>query len=274
MHPYFNLPDCINFDPQHSKIEYSNPDNYPNWLIKYEELKKNILSNNKLIILRCFDGEWHYLNQNLSAIKRDTTLISKNTIDLYKTNIQNVDIFTSHLTHFDDRKVFNRDIDYPMEFVYSLVANKWLLKKFKNSISLVGGTHTISLIRKLMLYPEYREYIEQDFFNELIEIPSTKSCDNPNNIISSLSVLKNSKSKLILFGIGICKLSIIDKLQEIHNGIYIDIGHGLDCLAGIGNIQRPYFGLWKNYRIRNIDYNNVYRSDPDTEQGNKSIIYL
>ena len=56
---------------------------------------------------------------------------------------------------------------------------------------------------------------------------------------------------------GISKLGMIDKLKDCHNAIFIDIGHGMDCLAGIGNPIRPYFGMWKNYRLKEIDYNSV-----------------
>ena len=60
---------------------------------------------------------------------------------------------------------------------------------------------------------------------------------------------------------GISKLGIINKLKDCHNSIFIDIGHGMDCLAGIGNPIRPFFGLWKNYRLRDTDYDNVYFCD-------------
>ena len=93
--------------------------------------------------------------------------------------------------------------------------------------------------------------------------------------------LKNSKSEIVLFGMGISKLGIIDKLKLCHNGIFIDIGHGIDCLAGIGNPIRPYFGKWKNYRLKEIDYDKIYFCDKVQNHNDnfkliykKSIIYI
>jgi len=149
-----------------------------------------------------------------------------------------------------------------MEFVYSLLSSKWILNNFKNKISLIGGSGRMELIQKLMTNEEYRNYVNQDKFNDYISVPELQGCQYMETTLDTIKKgLKYSKSEIVLFGMGISKLGIINKLKECHNAIYIDIGHGMDCLAGLGNPIRPYFGLWKNYRLKEINYNNVYFCD-------------
>jgi len=289
MNPYFNIPNTINYDPQQLKQEYKNSNNYLNWLDKYEELKNNILiwskNNNSKVIIRCFDGEWKYLNKTkMQYLEGYYNTFDEKIINKMKENLNNVDILSSHLTHVEDRlKVLpNRKLDYPMEFIYSLLSTKWILNHFKNKITLIGGSDRMELIKQLMKHKEYRTYINQDRFNEYISVPNKQCCEKIDIISKSIKEgLRNSKSKIILFGMGISKLSIINKLKGYHNAIYIDIGHGMDCLAGIGNPIRPYFGLWKNYRLKKFNYNNIYFSDnvynyPEHLQKiyNKSIIHI
>ena len=289
MNPYFKIPNTVNYDPQQLKYEYKNNNNYPNWLDKYEELKELIKEWSKKkepkVILRCFDGEWKYLNKTrMNYLEGHYSNFDNKIINDIKKNIQNVDIFTSHLTHKKERETVlpNREIDYPMEFVYSLLSSKWILNNFKNKISLIGGTGRMELIKKLMNKEEYRNYINQDNFNEYISVPELQGCQYIDSTLEIIKDgLKNSKSEIVLFGMGISKLGIIDKLKDCHNAIFIDIGHGMDCLAGIGNPIRPYFGMWKNYRLIDMDYGDVYFCDkihnykPEFKEIYKnSIIYI
>ena len=147
---------------------------------------------------------------------------------------------------------------------------------------MIGGSGRIELIKKLMEKKEYRDYINQDKFNEYISVPELQGCQYINDTYEIIKKeLTGSKSKIVLFGMGISKLGIINKLKECHSAIYIDIGCGLDCLAGIGNPIRPYFGLWKNYRLSEIDYSKVYFCDNIENYNDKfkqiykeSIVYL
>ena len=282
MHPYFKIPNTVNYDPQQLKPEYKNPNNYPNWLDKYEELKELIKEwyrkKESKIILRCFDGEWKYLNRvRMNYLEGYYSNFDNKIIDNMKKNIQNVDVFTSHLTHVNERKYVlpNREIDYPMEFVYSLLSSKWILNNFKNKISLIGGWSRMELIKRLMNKEEYRNYINQDKFNEYISVPELQGCQFIDSTIEIIKEgLKNSKSEIVLFGMGISKLGMINKLKDCHNAIFIDIGHGIDCLAGIGNPIRPYFGMWKNYRLKEIDYKKIYFCDKIQNYNDKfKVIY-
>ena len=37
----------------------------------------------------------------------------------------------------------------------------------------------------------------------------------------------------------------------------MDVGAGIDNIAGCINIGRPYAGDWTNYRIKDYDYSNI-----------------
>ena len=52
-------------------------------------------------------------------------------------------------------------------------------------------------------------------------------------------------------GIGHVKSGLLHELKNYKKATYLDIGVGIDALAGVVNIYRPYFGLWQNYRIKN-----------------------
>ena len=284
MHSYFKIPNTVNYDPQQLKKEYKNPNNYPKWLDKYRELKELIkewsIKKESKVILRCFDGEWKFMQKmSIGNIQHRhyNKKITDEMVRLFRKNIMNVDIFTSHLTHKNERKIVlpNREIDYPMEFVYALLSSKWILNNFKNKISLIGGSGRMKLIKKLMDKEEYRNYINQDKFNEYISVPELQGCQFIDSTIEIIKEgLKNSKSEIVLFGMGISKLGMINKLKDCHNAIFIDIGHGIDCLAGIGNPIRPYFGMWKNYRLKEIDYKKIYFCDKIQNYNDKfKVIY-
>lgn len=279
MHPYFNIPGTENYDPQFTKSEYNDPKSYPDWLEKYEELKNKIIkwSKNKKakVLLRVFDGEFCFLTKNIHSAVRTRHYngqITQEIIDKFKKGLLKVDILTSHLTEkkFYTQAIPERKIDYPMEFLYSFLSSKWLLKEFKNNIALIGGSGKIKLIKELMKYKEYREYICQDYFTDLIEVPETQSCKNSDELLLHIGKqLKNSKSKIVLFGMGVGKLPIAYKFKEFHNAIYIDIGHGICSLAGVGNSLRPYFGLWKNFKLKSYDYSNIDITDKQHDYNEK-----
>ena len=42
------------------------------------------------------------------------------------------------------------------------------------------------------------------------------------------------------------------ELKRIKTATYIDIGVGIDAIAGIINLTRPYFGNWKNFQFKNM----------------------
>lgn len=139
-------------------------------------------------------------------------------------------------------------VDIPMDVIYALVANKWFFKTFKNKIGIIGAGPKVEAIRELMKYPQYREYIGCDYFTDYICIPQRQALDSDVDELIEKE-LKNAKGKVFLIGAGVSKLKFYDKLKKSHNAVYIDVGHGIDMIAGHGDKYRPYCGDWVNYRV-------------------------
>lgn len=166
----------------------------------------------------------------------------------------------------ENRKMFykifnNKKIDYPAEFNYGLISNKWLLKEFSGNIGLIGAGSKLEIIKKLMLNKKYQNYLGINGFKDYISIPQKYACDDINvteKIVAKQ--LKKSSSRIFLMGIGHVKSALIHRLPKYQNAIYLDIGSGIDALAGMIDIQRPFFGDWVNFRFKDetlyngIDY--------------------
>ena len=169
---------------------------------------------------------------------------------------------------FPDRKM-----DFPMDIIYGLFANRWILEMFKNKIALIGGDEKMNVIKSLMKHEEYRNYIKNDFFLDYISVPERFSCDNTDELIQNIGAhVKKSTAEIFLFGIGIAKMAIAHKLKEYKNAIFIDIGCGMSALAGTCSTDRPYFGSWINYRLRDYDYKNIDPMDFNINQDNARLL--
>jgi len=116
----------------------------------------------------------------------------------------------------------------------------------------------MKVIKKLMEYKEYRDYVCNDYFLDYIEVPERFSCDNTEILITKLGEeIQKSSAEVFLFGIGISKMAMAYKFKEYKKALFIDIGCGMSGLAGSVETHRPYFGSWTNYRIKNYNYSNV-----------------
>ena len=285
MHDLYKIEGTSNIDPEQlNGLEYNDPNFYPFFQNKIIELQNIIIENvdkkNAVVILRVYDGEFHFLNKNvvgngpLRHFSKPLTdeFVKKFKEGVYKVDYVSVQLNINMLKNY--QKIFpDRMVDFPMDIIYGLFANKWLLKTFKNRIALIGGSEKNKIIRKLMEYPEYRNYVENDYFLDYIEVPERFSCDNTDEIITSIGEqIKNSNADLFLFGIGISKMAIAWQFKKYINSVFIDIGCGMSALAGMCGIDRPYFGSWKNFRLTNYNYGNA---DPmDFKINNGNVVYL
>lgn len=146
------------------------------------------------------------------------------------------------------------------EFVYGLLMNKWFLKTFNGKIGLIGAGDKLDIIKELMNYQEYREYLGINNFNDYIKIPQKFACDDLNEtirIVKEQLEKSNNETFIFLFGVGHVKSGLIHHLPKIKNAIYLDVGAGIDGLAGLIDPDRPYSGDWINYRMKNYNYNNI-----------------
>jgi len=213
------------------------------------------------------DGDYHFLNRNeVGSAKPGNRALSESYdninhqafVDGSKLN----DYYTCEI-YPENRKMFEeimggRKVDYPAEYGYGLVANKWFFKEFSGKIGLIGASEKLYLIEELMKYDEYKEYLGLDNFNDYIHFPQKYACDDIDMVEEFVgSQLKESTSDIFLLGIGHSKSAILHRFKKYADAIFMDVGAGIDNIAGCINIGRPYAGDWTNYRIKDYDYSNI-----------------
>ena len=155
-------------------------------------------------------------------------------------------------------EVIKKEISYPAEYGYGLVANKWFFKKFDGKIGLIGAKEKLILIQELMKRQEYKDYLGINQFNDYIYYPQKYACDDIDSVEKYVGEqLEKSNSKIFLLGIGHSKSAILHRLKKYTNSVFMDVGAGIDMIAGCINITRPYAGDWVNYRINDYDYSNI-----------------
>ncbi len=142
------------------------------------------------------------------------------------------------------------NIDFPAEYGYGLVANKWLLKNFAGKIGLIGADRKINIIKNLMEYSQYQEYLGLGKFEDYITVPQQFACDDLEKTENEIALqLEKSTSKIFLMGMGHVKSGLIHRLKKYADAVFLDVGSSIDALAGIIDVNRPYFGEWTNYQI-------------------------
>lgn len=264
--------------------EYNNPEYWPTYQEDYHTLKQNIMNSYKNKIpttfVRIFDGEFWFLDgKKIGNVGKRHCSKSLGIIDIKKFKegfLANDYVFTQIYSDFLPKyhRLFPSRPDIkPMEHIYSIVANKWIFKTFSNDgIGLIGGEHKMSLIKKLMEHDEYRDYLGVQEFTDYISVPEKFTCDNVEKLEQDIGKqLETSKSKIFLFGIGISKLAVAHAFKKYKNAIFIDIGAGISALAGTTSIERPYFGGWINYRLKNHDYSKMDQIDYKDTRGKNEI---
>ena len=213
------------------------------------------------------DGDYYFLTKNgVGSAKPGNRALSlsyeeinhQEFVDGVKLNdYYTCEIYPENRRMFTD-VVLNREIHYPAEYCYGLVSNKWFFKEFGNKIGLIGASEKLYLIEELMQYDEYKEYLGLDNFNDYIHFPQKYACDDVNLVEDFVGKqLKESTSEIFLLGIGHSKSALLHRLKKYTNAIFMDVGAGIDNIAGCINIHRPYAGDWTNYRIKEYDYSNI-----------------
>lgn len=248
---------------------YIDERNYPLFqesLIKFQDLiRSQVLKKESKSYYKFGDGDYYFLkgipkgsakpgNRALSKV------LDREDLEKFQDGSKKCDYYLCELENFNNKlfqKAINdKDVDFPAEIVYGLVANRWFTKNFSGKIGIIGADAKLELIFKLLEHGEYREYLEIDSFQDYIKIPQKFACDDLDGRIADISVqLEHSKSEIFLVGIGHLKSGLLHLLPKIKNAVYLDVGSGIDALAGLIDKERPYFGNWTNFRIENeFDY--------------------
>lgn len=251
--------------------EYMDVNTYPNFsnqLSEFKNLLKEQVENNLATSYYKFgDGDYYFLKkESVGSAKPGNRALKKgywriNHKEFVKgsklNNYYLCEILESNRKYFYE--IFKNNFNFPAEFVYGLVANKWLTKNFQGKIGLIGAKEKLEIIDELLENQQYKEYLNLDKFNDYIEIPQKFAVDSINNLRKDLEKkLMASNSNIFLYGIGHVKSGVSHLLPQYKRAVYLDIGSGIDALAGIIDKKRPYFGDWTNHKLKNEKiYHNV-----------------
>ena len=238
---------------------------YPKFQEELEEFKHLLIElvylNEPKTFYKFGDGDYYFLNKiptgsatpgrralskSYDEINHDAFVKGAQECDYYT-----CEIYPENRVNFID--VIQRRIDFPAEFGYGLVANKWLLKTFAGQIGLIGAGLKLNIIKNLMEAPQYQEYLGLEKFEDYISLPQKFACDDLEATEEMVaSQLIKSTSKIFLMGMGHVKSGLIHRLSKYRNAVFLDVGASIDALAGIIDVDRPFAGDWTNYQIDDV----------------------
>ena len=267
MKTIYNIENTINLDTNPC---FNSEDTYPDFqedLIKFKtHLKQLVHAGSSKTFYKFGDGDYYFLTkQSVGSATPGNRALSLSYEDINHqefiegaklNDYYTCEIYPENRKMFDD--VISKSIDYPAEYGYGLVSNKWFFKEFSGKIGLIGASEKLYLIEELMKYDEYKEYLGLDYFVDYIHYPQKYACDDIDLVEEFVgNQLKESQSDIFLLGIGHSKSGILHKLKKYKDAVYMDVGAGIDNIAGCINIRRPYAGDWTNYRIKDYDYSQI-----------------
>lgn len=241
---------------------FSDPNTFPNFQEELERFKtvlhELVHNNASVTVYKYGDGDYYFLKkQSVGSATPGKRALSKSydQIDHEKfvEGAQLCDMYTCEI-YPENRSAFaeviNRDIDFPAEFGYGLVANKWIFKEFAGKIGLIGADRKIDIIENLMEAEQYREYLGLEKFEDYIRLPQQFACDDLNATEKMVGEqLEKSTSSIFLMGMGHVKSGLIHRLKKYRSAVFLDVGSAIDAIAGVIDIDRPFFGDWTNYQI-------------------------
>ena len=267
MKTIYNIENTINLDTNPC---FNSEDTYPDFqedLIKFKtHLKQLVHAGSSKTFYKFGDGDYYFLTkQSVGSATPGNRALSLSYEDINHqefiegaklNDYYTCEIYPENRKMFDD--VISKSIDYPAEYGYGLVSNKWFFKEFSGKIGLIGASEKLYLIEELMKYDEYKEYLGLDYFVDYIHYPQKYACDDIDLVEEFVgNQLKESQSDIFLLGIGHSKSGILHKLKKYKDAVFVDVGAGIDNIAGCINIRRPYAGDWTNYRIKDYDYSKI-----------------
>ena len=258
MHANYKIHDTIYLDPEK---EYLDANIYPLFQENYIKFKKILTTESESKINNTYykfgDGDYLlFKNQKHGTTKPGVRDIKRSIkaldIDKIKISALQHDKYFCEIINFHMMdEVLKKPFDFPAEYLYASVANKWFFKNFKK-ITIIGSEVKLELINELMKNEEYKNYLGIDDFHDLIPIPQTGALSNSNKIFNSIkNNVKSSNPDLFLAGIGLAQNTLLKQLKEVSNVPIVSIGSGVDAIAGVIDIYRPYYGSWINFRLSN-----------------------
>ena len=241
---------------------FHNPDTYPEFQEKLEDFKKllvELVDNNESKTFYKFgDGDYYFLqkmpvgsatpgrralSKSYESIGHEQFVEGAQLCDYYT-----CEIYPENIAHY--KEVIQRDIDFPAEYGYGLVTNKWLLQTFAGKIGLIGANTKMNIIQNVIEAPQYQEYLGLEKFEDYISLPQKFACDDLDATEKMVGEqLEKSTSKIFLMGMGHVKSGLIHRLKKYTDAVFFDVGASIDAIAGVIDTDRPYAGDWTNYQI-------------------------
>ena len=255
----YKIDGTINYDTEPC---FGNPETYPQFQEELEQFKHHLVElvylNEPKTFYKFGDGDYFFLRKDpVGSATPGRRALSKGydqiNHEAFLEGAQLCDYYTCEIYPTNrDRfaQVIDRKVDYPAEFGYGLVTNKWLLQTFSGMIGLIGADQKMNIIKNLMEAPQYQDYLGLEKFEDYISLPQKFACDDLDATEQMVAEqLKNSSSKIFLMGMGHVKSGLIHRLKKHANAVFLDVGASIDALAGIIDINRPFAGDWTNYQI-------------------------
>ena len=258
----YKIDGAINNDPHKC---FESEDTYPNFQEGLEEFKHTLVElvylNEPKTFYKYGDGDYFFLKKMpVGSATPGRRALSKSYDDInhhdYVEGAQLCDYYTCELypeNRARFKEVIKKDINFPAEYGYGLVANKWLLQTFSGSIGLIGAGLKLNVVENLMEAQQYQDYLGLEKFEDYISLPQKFACDDlvaTENMVAEQ--LKKSTSKIFLMGMGHVKSGLIHRLKKYSNAVFLDVGASIDALAGMIDIDRPYMYDWTNYQIDDV----------------------
>src|SRR3990172_3771798 len=267
----YHIPGSVNVNPHEC---FNDPKTYPNFqreLEKFKELLVDLVDRRANKTFYKFgDGDYYFLTKNPvgSATPGSGALFKKGYDDIdheefVKNTIKNDFVLCE--IYPENRRMWaelypKRKIDFPAEFAYGLFYNRWLFKTFKGRIGLIVAKEKLELIQELFKFKQYRDYIQMDGFVDYIYFPQKGSADDYNATLKYVAKqLKTAKADIYLMGLGHAKSAILHRFKDYKKAVYLDVGSGIDGLAGMIRQVKPYAGDWINFRIEGYDYSQTHQ---------------
>jgi len=252
-------PGTRNLDNSYLQDSVDGLQDYDSWKARISSI---ILKSENYVSLKFGDGDYYFLTKQeigSAAPGKRAISIPYHQLDMspYLWGLENADSVAcesirenlSHLSSIYSRKV----PDFPAEYLYISIANRWLTQKFGDRLGIIGASNKIELIEELLQHEIYRDFIGIHEPIELIRIPQKFACDDLQKTVEVITnQIDPDKSKTYLMGVGHVKFGLVSSLKQFHNSQFLDIGSGVDALAGVIDIRRPYFAEWTNFRFSDI----------------------
>ena len=241
---------------------FNNAETYPKFQENLEKFKQflvdSVNENKSITIYKFGDGDYYFLqkmpvgsatpgrralSKSYESIGHERFVEGAQLCDYYT-----CEIYPENIAHY--KEVIQRDIDFPAEYGYGLVTNKWLLQTFAGKIGLIGANTKMNIIQNIMEAPQYQEYLGLEKFEDYISLPQKFACDDLDATEKMVGEqLEKSTSKIFLMGMGHVKSGLIHRLKKYTNAVFFDVGASIDAIAGVIDTDRPYSGDWTNYQI-------------------------